>query len=124
MSLVPVVLALRAGLRMRQRRARGLKTDKRLIGRHVALARPAVLLVLVGFLGGPLSALLLRDWQPFATLHAWLGLIAALLFGAAGRLGWRLSKSRSAAVEAHGWLGLLATLAAALTAFAGFVLLP
>ena len=87
------------------------------------------MLLLAGFVGGPVSALLLRDWRPFATLHAWLGLVAAGLFAAAGWLGWKLQTGRvqgerPRVASRHGLLGALALLAAAVTAVAGMVLLP
>jgi len=123
-SLGAVLLALRAGLEMRRRRSRGQPPGRDLIARHVRLARPAVTAIGVGLLGGPISSFLIRDWTPFATLHAWLGLLAGALFIAAGWIGLQLASGRSRQVDAHGWLGLLATLAAAMASFAGFVLLP
>jgi hypothetical protein len=80
-----------------------------------------------GFLAGPLSALLLRDWTPFGTLHAWLGLLAASLFGTAGWLGWRMQQGRlgrDRGAHLHGLLGTLGVLVGALAAAAGMVLLP
>ena len=62
---------------------------------HVRVARPAVVLLLAGFVGGPLSALWLRNWTPFGTFHAWLGLFAAVLFATAGWLGTRLLKGQT-----------------------------
>lgn len=128
-ALVLAAIALRAGLAMR--RARLGLTPRRpdLLRLHLRLAKPAVVLVLLGFVGGPLSALLLRDWTPFGTLHAWLGLFAALLFGAAGWRGLALSRGRvagdrSEAARRHGLLGALAMLAGAVAAAAGMVLLP
>ena len=81
-------------------------------------------LLLVGLLAGPPSAVALRAWDPFGTLHGWLGLLVAGLFTAAFVLGRRLERGRSRAFDAHALLGTLAVLAAALTAIAGFVLLP
>jgi hypothetical protein len=117
-------LALRAGLAMRARRQRGAVRDKGLLARHLALARPAVVLAALGLLSGPASAIWLRDWTPLRTLHGWLALLAAILFIAAGSLGLGLSRRRISSPELHGWLGLLGMLAAALAGFAGFVLLP
>jgi hypothetical protein len=71
-----------------------------------------------------LSALWLRDWKPFGTLHGVLGLAVACLFAAAGLVGRRLERGRSRAFEAHARLAALAVLGAALSAVAGFVLLP
>jgi hypothetical protein len=129
LGLTLAALALRAGLGMRTRRLRAAPREGSLLRSHLRVARPAVALLLVGFGGGPLSAWLLRDWRPFGTLHAWLGLAAALLFGTAGWLGWKLQTGRVRGdrrrlVSRHGLIGTLALLGGALTAVAGMVLLP
>ena len=123
-SLALAVLALRAGLALRRAR-RGLG-EKRPGARraHLRLAKPAIALLGVGLLAGPPSAVALRAWDPFGTLHGWLALLVAGLFAAAFVLGRRLERGRSRAFDAHALLGALAVLAAALTAIAGFVLLP
>jgi hypothetical protein len=123
-SLALAGLSLRRGLQMRRLRQRGKPPGKALWRSHVKIAKPAVVLLGVGLLGGPLSAWLLRDWQPFATFHAFAGLLTGGLFAATGYLGWQLSRGRSRAVEAHGRLGLVAFLIAGLASVAGFVLLP
>ena len=46
------------------------------------------------------------------------------LFGAAALVGHRIEEGRSKAFDVHALLGLLAVLAAAVTAVAGFALLP
>jgi len=124
LALALVFLALRAGLRMRRARQQGAPKPPGLLARHLALARPAVVLAGLGLLSGPLSALLLRDWAPLQTLHGWLALVAGGLLLAAGALGQRLKAGTSRSVETHARLGLLGALVAALAAFAGFVLLP
>jgi hypothetical protein len=119
--------ALRAGLSMRRRRLRGQPPERGLLASHLRLARPAVVLVLTGFVGGPLSAWWLRGWTPFENFHAWLGVLAAGLFGSAGWLGLRLQRgrlSRARGANLHGLLGTLAMLAGAVAAAAGMVLLP
>ena len=124
LSLALAVLALRAGLALRRaRRGLGARPPG---GRrtHLRLAKPAIALLGIGLLAGPPSAVVLRAWDPFATLHGWLGLLVAGLFAAAFVLGHRLEHGRSRAFDAHALLGLLAILTAALTAIAGFVLLP
>ena len=92
--------------------------------KHLRIAKPAVVLLLVGFLGGPLSAVWLRGWDPFDSFHGWLGLLVAGLFGAAAVVGHRIEEGRSKAFDVHALLGVLAVLAAAVTAVAGFALLP
>jgi hypothetical protein len=122
-SLALAILALRAGLAMRKRRTRGLGPKSGLMRRHLALAKPAVGLVLVGFGGGVVSAVMLRSWEPFDSLHGLVGLVVAALFALTGYAGQRAARGRGGA-GTHGLLGLSAVLLAALTAFAGFVLLP
>lgn len=124
LALCTAALALRLGLRMRRARLAGARRERGLLRRHVRLARPAVLMLAVGFVGGPLSSALLRDWTPFERLHGWLGLAAAALFGAAAWLGHRLEHGRDRRADLHGLLGLVAVLAGAVAAVAGFVLLP
>lgn len=123
-SLALAVLALRAGLALRRARRRLGARRPGARRTHLRLAKPAIALLLVGLLAGPPSAVALRGWDPFETLHSWLGLLVAGLFAAAFVLGRRLERGRSRAFDAHALLGTLAVLAAALTAIAGFVLLP
>jgi hypothetical protein len=118
------LLALRAGVAVRRARRRGEGAISALRRRHLSLAKPAALLVLAGFLGGPLSMWLLRDRAPFATLHAALGVIAATLFVATALLGRRVEQGRLDAAALHGRLGLAALIAAGAATAAGFVLLP
>jgi hypothetical protein len=124
LSLALALLALRAGLEMRKLRLRGARHSAELLRRHLLLAKPAVVLVLIGFVGGPVSAVVLRDWEPFGSLHSALGGLAALLFVAAARIGWGLERRRGGSASRHGALGLAAVLLAALASMAGFVLLP
>jgi hypothetical protein len=123
-SIALAGLALRAGLRLRRRRVARARRPKDLLHAHLVLAKPAVILVGVGFLAGPVSAYWLRGWTPFGTFHAWLGLLAAGLFATAALLGRRLERGRGRPVEAHAIAGGLAFLVAAVAAVAGFVLLP
>ena len=133
-ALALVALALRAGLRIRKaRHARvagarprpGSPSGSELLRAHLRIAKPAVVVVLIGFAAGPASSFWLRGWEPFGKLHSWLGLAAAALFVATALLGRRLEQRRSGArPDLHGLLGLLGVLVAALTAMAGMVLLP
>jgi hypothetical protein len=117
-------LALRAGLRLRRNRVARVGRNADLLHAHLRLAKSAVVMVGIGFLVGPLSALWLRDWTPFASFHAWLGSLTAILFAATAILGRRLERGRGRPVEAHAILAGLAVMAAAVTAVAGFILLP
>jgi hypothetical protein len=123
-SLGVVALALRAGLRLRRARFGREPRTPDLLRAHLRFAKPAIALVFVGFLSGPISAAWLRDWAPFATFHAWLGFLAAALFLAVALLGWRLERRRGRPVDAHATLAGLAVLAAAVAVVAGLVLLP
>jgi len=126
-GLALAAIALRAGFRMRRLRTRGAKPEPGLLAAHLRVARPAVPLLLVGFLGGPLSALFLRDWTPFGSFHAWLGLAVATFLGTAGWLGLRMQRGRlrrDRGAGLHGLLGTLGMLFGALAAAAGMVLLP
>jgi hypothetical protein len=123
MSLGLACVALRSGLEMRRRRHSGRRGRAELIARHMRFAQPAVVLLLVGFAGGMLSAFFLRGWGPVEKLHSWVGLLAAGLFATVGWLGRSLRRGRGS-VEIHGTLGLIAVLVSALAALTGFVLLP
>jgi len=123
-SLGVVALALRAGLRLRRARFRREPRRVDLLRTHLRVAKPAIALICAGFLAGPISAVWLRDWSPFATFHAWLGLLAVALFIAVAILGRRLELHRGRPVDAHAILAGLAVLAAAVAVVADLVLLP
>ncbi len=123
-SVALAALALRAGLAMRRARRLFAPRSRRMLQAHLRLAKPAVTLVLLGFLLGAVSAVTLRDWSPFSTFHAFGGIVTAALVATTGWLGRRLERGRGRPWGAHALLGVLSLLAAALTAVAGFVLLP
>ncbi len=123
-SLLLAALALRSGLALRRSRQRRAPREPGMRPRHLRLARPAVLLIALGGVLGPVSSVWLRGWEPLHSLHGVLGLGVLLLFGAAALLGRRLETGRARAFDAHALLGTLAVLMAALAAVAGFVLLP
>ena len=119
--------ALRKGLAMRKRRIAGDPPQRSLLVSHLRMAKPAVALVLLGLISGPVSSVWLRDWSPFETFHGLLAGLAGLLFAAAGWWGWRLEKGRlrrEDGANLHGLLGTVAMLLGALAAAAGMVLLP
>lgn len=123
-SVVLALLALRAGLVLRRARAARRPAPRGARQRHLRLAKPAVVLVLIGFAAGPVSSVWLRGWSAFESFHGMLGGLAAALFAATAWYGRRLERGGVAARNAHALAGVLALLAAALAAFAGFVLLP
>jgi hypothetical protein len=123
-SLGLALAALRAGLVLRRARGARRPAPRGARRRHLRLAKPAVVCVLLGLAAGPVSAVWLRGWEAFATLHAWLGLAAALGFAGAAATGRRLEAGRNDARQTHALLAGLALLAGAVAAIAGFVLLP
>jgi len=123
-SLAVVALALRAGLRLRRARFRRWPRPPALLREHLRLAKPAIAAICVGFVAGPISAVWLRGWQPFATFHAWVGVLTVGLFLTAAALGWRLERHCGRPVDAHAIFAGLAVLAAAVAVVAGLVLLP
>jgi hypothetical protein len=129
-ALALAAAALRAGLALRRAKrgapvATGSTGGRRaLLLRHLRYAKPAVLLLVVGFALGPISMVWLRDRAPFATLHAALGGIAGALFVAAAWLGHRIEEGRGGSADTHALLGVVALLFGGAAAVAGFVLLP
>ena len=123
-SLALAGLALRSGLALRRSRLGRTvrKPDARRA--HLRFAKPAVVLLSLGFFGGLGSALWLRGWDVFGTFHGILGLFVIAFFGAAAGLGDRVAPARSQHVGAHARLGGVASLLYAIAAVAGFVLLP
>jgi hypothetical protein len=123
-SLALAGATLHAGLRLRAGRLRGAPGRAAQRRRHLRLAKLAVPLLLAGFLGGPASAVWLRGFEPFATLHAWVACLALLLFAATGWLGLRLERGALRWRELHALLAVAALLAGAAALGTGFVLLP
>ncbi|MCG8590235.1 MAG: DUF4079 family protein [Proteobacteria bacterium] len=123
-SLGLAALALRSGLRIRRGRQRGERPALENRARHLRLAKPALLCLAAGFVGGLGSAVALRGWAPLSSFHGLVATAALALFVAVGWLGRRLEQGRAGAREAHAIAALLAVLLAALAALAGFVLLP
>ena len=125
--LAALGLAARAfalGLRMRRARLRGTRRDPATRRSHLRVAKPAVVMLLAGFAVGPASALWLRGWDPFRSIHALIATLAMLLFAASGVLGRRLERGRGRPLEAHAVIGLAAMLAGAASFATGFALLP
>ena len=123
-SIACAALALRSGLALRRaRHGRGRRGPDD-VRRHLARAKPAVVLVVVGFAGGPLSMAWLRGRAPFESAHGRIGLIALALFLATAVLGRRLERTRARPLDVHALLAVLALLASGLAAATGWVLLP
>ena len=122
-SIGLAALTLRLGLTLRRSRVRRKPRARGLRERHLALAKPTVAMVLVGFAAGPISAVWLRGMEGLESFTGVLGLLCAGLFTATAVIGRRIERGQARAFAVHGLLGLLAVLAAALAAVAGFVLL-
>jgi hypothetical protein len=123
-ALVLCGVALRVGLSLRRARLARRPPPHGARARHLRVAKPGVVLVLLGFALGPLSVALLRDWTPMSTFHSLLGGIAAVLFLGAGLQGRRLERGDRAARNTHALLGGAALALALAAAIAGFALLP
>lgn len=123
-SLALAAAALRSGLRMRRARLRGLARRPGERRRHLRLAKAAVAMVSAGFAAGLVSAVWLRGFEPLATLHGWLAVVALALFAATAWLGHRLEHGALEHRELHAGFALAALLSAAAALGTGFVLLP
>jgi polyferredoxin len=123
-SIALAGLTLRSGLALRRSRQGLLRRTPQMRPRHLRLAKPAVVMLLLGFVGGPVSSVWLRSWDAFGTFHGAAGLVAAALFAAAALLGHRIEAHHSKAFDAHALAGGFALLIGALAAVAGFILLP
>lgn len=123
-SLVLAGVTLRRGLVLRGLRRLGRRRDPALRRAHLRLARPTLALLLVGFAGGPISAVWLRGFEAFSTAHAFVSSLALALFLATGVLGRRLETGRSRALDLHAGLGIGALFAGCGAFGSGFVLLP
>jgi hypothetical protein len=124
LAIATCAVALRSGLEMRRSRRFRTRRAPGLRERHLAVAKFAVLMILFGLVGGPVSSVWLREWEPLRTFHAWIGIAAAGLFVAAAVLGRQLERGESRAFDNHAHVALLAMLAAMVAFVAGFVLLP
>jgi hypothetical protein len=115
--------ALRSGLRIRTARRLRRAPPPGERPRHLRLAKTAVVLVWIGFAGGPISAVFLRGFDPFASAHGWLAITSALLFVATALTGRALERGGPNR-DRHAMLALSAVAFAAAALGTGFVLLP
>ena len=123
-GLTLAALAFRAGVGLRRARLRRLPRKPDMRTGHLRFAKPAVVMLLVGFVGGPISWVWLRGGEPLGTFHGFVGLGVATLLAAAAFVGHRIEKHGSRAYDVHAVFGGLAILLAAVAVVAGFVLLP
>lgn len=124
LSLALALAALRAGLVLRRARRLGQRRSADAYRRHLRLAKPALVMLALGFAAGIASSVGLRGWNAFGTAHGLVATAALATFLATGTLGWRLERGRTRAVEWHARLAALSVLLAAAALGTGFVLLP
>lgn len=122
-GIAAAVLALRSGLGLRRSRRRA-DFDPGQRERHLRRAKFALLWIVFGFVGGPLSMFWLRGRAVFESAHGYVALVALALFVVTGVLGLRLERGDPVSRDTHALVALLALLAAGLGAMTGFVLLP
>ncbi len=123
-SITMAVLTLRAGLRLRTARRRGLRKSAADYRAHLKLAKPTIVMLWIGFAAGLASSLFIRGWDAFATAHGLVSSTALALFTATAILGRRLELGSYRDPDRHALLGLLSVLAAGAAFGTGFVLLP
>ena len=123
-SLTLAAVTLRAGLALRRARRLGQRKSAAVYRRHLRLAKPTLLCVMLGFAGGIASSLTLRGWDALATAHGLIAVGTLATFLATGVIGWRMEHGQSHAVEWHARLAALAVLLAAAAMGTGLVLLP
>jgi Kef-type K+ transport system membrane component KefB len=123
-SLALCLAALRVGLSIRRARRARRAPPKSARRRHLRLGKPAVALLLAGFVLGPVTVAWLRDWTPMSSFHSLLGGLAALLFSGAAIQGRRLERGDARARDLHAAFAGLALALALAAAVAGFALLP
>jgi hypothetical protein len=123
-SLALALATLRAGLALRRARRLGQRRTAEAYRRHLRLAKPALVLLGLGFASGIASSVGLRGWAALDSSHGLVASAAFMALLATGTLGWRLEHGRSRAVEWHARLAALSLLLAAAALGTGLVLLP
>lgn len=129
-SIALAFSAFRLGLRLRAARlgrigaAGAGETRRALRRRHLRRAKLAILMLVIGAIGGPVAMRLLLGRPPFRSVHALFGGLTLAFFAATFVTGRRLEQGTGQEHDAHGAIALASILAAAATAVAGFVLAP
>lgn len=123
-TLVMAVATARLGLEIRRRRMNGRPIGGGLRTRHLRFGKRTLLMVAIGFVAGPLSMAVLRDRDPFDSLHSILGIIVLGLFAWTGWSGRALAAGDREARDIHRIAAASSVAAAMLAAVAGFILLP
>ena len=118
------VTTARLGLEIRRKRMRGEPPGRVLRERHLRFGQIAVVMVVVGFLGGPPSMIFVREQSSFQTFHAVIGIVSLGTHLWAGASGRSLAKGNQDARDVHRIAAASAIASAMLSAVAGFTLLP
>jgi Protein of unknown function (DUF4079) len=124
MSLALAIATARLGLIMRRRRLAGQPAGADLRRRHLRFGKTSLVAIAIGFVIGPVSMVLIRERPAFDSFHSVLGLIVAGLFLWTGWSGRALSRGRQDARDIHRIAAASSLAAAAVSAVAGFILLP
>ncbi|MBL8911479.1 MAG: DUF4079 family protein [Archangium sp.] len=127
LAAVAILLAFivyRDGFAQRKLRLRKITPPEGSYARHLKLAPWNAALIITAAIGGLISAVALREWKPFDTLHGWFGVTTAVLFTLMWWLGRKLIRGQKHVAERHGLIGLLALFAAGITGVLGISLLP
>jgi hypothetical protein len=90
----------------------------------LGLARPAVIVLAVAFLGGLGSAVFVRHFKPLDSTHGWLGVAAIIGFVGTGLIGTRLVKNVDLQRGWHVGFSLLGLGMGLLAALTGISMLP
>jgi cytochrome bd-type quinol oxidase subunit 2 len=123
-GLVLAFMSMRRGLVIRDARVKRQPVPALAPRRHVSLARPAVILLVVSFGLGLLSAVFLRGFKPLDTTHGWLALAAAVCFAGTGLIGTGLTKDKAKRRGLHVAFSLLGLMIGFVAALTGIELLP
>ena len=117
-----LALVFKEGVSLRQARLQGSSSRNRSL--HTRLAKIVTGLILVGAISGPISAVRLRGWDAFESVHSRITLSVVSVCILTATLGWLLEHHQFQRPAVHGWLGLLTLLGATAAFVTGFVLLP
>lgn len=123
-ALLLALWVLNTGLSMRRLRRRRVKPPPGTRQRHLRIGQPTAVLLGLGMLSGPASAVWLRGWRALETVHGWLGLCAGACFIANALIGLRLKKQRSTHQALHGALGMIGVMLGLVATLSGIELLP
>ena len=117
-----LALVFKEGVSLRQARLQGSSSRNRSL--HTRLAKIVTGLILVGAISGPISAVRLRGWDAFESVHSRITLSVVTVCILTATLGWLLEHHQFQRPAVHGWLGLLPLLGATAAFVTGCGLLP